>query len=238
MLITHFDIFVPADGKLRDWTASERIHYSDASGYNLYGQAQSEDHYFALVELIVVGANTTFWFNTGRNTATEHQIFDFAGGAECNVNIKGDGTAALYNSGADQTLVFDNLPIAYSADHKSIEFASSKTAIGSPGIISTLYDFNDAVFTPSSYSAQPYIAMTTMSSARIQRTRSPSSALPQPRRTTPRSPPTPHFSWRRRARRCRWALGLSDDGVDGRAFRPTWPGASGATAGRLLLRGS
>lgn len=149
---------VSVDGQLADWIEAERIDYGDVSGYKLYAQAQGESYYFALAAPIVVGANTTFWFNTDRNAATGYRIFGWAGGAEYNVNIKNDGTAALYSGGAGQTLVLDNIPIAYSADRTAIEFAIPKTAIGTPGTIDTLYDVNDAVFAPSDYSARPYVA--------------------------------------------------------------------------------
>lgn len=149
---------VTIDGQISDWNESGRIDRGDVSGYKLYAQAQGGSYYFALAAPIVVGANTTFWFNTDRNAATGYQIFGWAGGAEYNVNLKSDGTAALYSGGAGQTLVLDNIPIAYSADRTAIEFAIPKTAIGTPGTIGTLYDVNDAVFAPSDYSARPYIA--------------------------------------------------------------------------------
>ena len=64
-----------------------------------------------------IGANTTIWLNTDLNAATGYQIFGSAGGAEYNLNIKADGTAALYTGADGQTLVLDNIQIAYSADH-------------------------------------------------------------------------------------------------------------------------
>ena len=70
-----------------------------------------------------IGANTTVWFNTDLNATTGYQIFGSAGGAEFNLNIKADGTAALYTGAAGQTLVLDNIQLAYSTDHLSIEFA-------------------------------------------------------------------------------------------------------------------
>src|ERR1700710_174755 len=68
---------ISIDGQFNDWIASERIDYGDVSGYILYAQAQASDYYFALSAPIIVGANTTFWFNTDQNAATGYQIFGF-----------------------------------------------------------------------------------------------------------------------------------------------------------------
>ena len=149
---------IALDGSLTDWIASERIDYNDLSGYSFYAQPQDDRFYFALSAPTAIGPNTTFWFNTDQNTATGYQIFGNAGGAEYNVNIKTDGTVALYSGAAGQTLVLDNLQIAYSADRRTIEFAIPKAAIGTPPVIKTLFDVNDTVFGPTNYSAQPYIA--------------------------------------------------------------------------------
>jgi hypothetical protein len=150
---------ITIDGNLSDWIPSERIDYGDVPGYSLYAQAQGDSFYFALTGSVAIGANTTFWFNTDLNAATGFQIFGFAGGAEYNVNIKSDGSAALYTGAAGQTLVLDNIQLAYSADHQTIEFAIPKTALGNPAAIDTLYDVNDSVFGPANYSAQPYVAV-------------------------------------------------------------------------------
>jgi serralysin len=143
---------------MTDWVASERIDYGDISGFNLFAQAQGDYFYFSLTTSISIDPNTTFWFNTDQNSATGYQIFGFAGGAEFNLNIKSDGTAALYTGGAGQTLVLDNVQLAYSANHQAIEFAIPKTALGSPTAINILYDVNDIQYAPANYSAQPYIA--------------------------------------------------------------------------------
>ena len=107
----------------------------------------------------MIGANTTVWFNTDMNSATGYQIFGNAGGAEFNLNIKADGTAALYTGAAGQTLVLDNIQLAYSTDHLSIEFAIPKAALGSPNAVGVLYDVNDnpVALGPVNYSAQPYV---------------------------------------------------------------------------------
>ena len=87
---------------------------------------------------------------------TGYQIFGTAGGAEYNLNIKSDGTAALYTGAAGQTLVLDNIQLAYSADHLSIEFAIPKTALGNPNAIDTTTTLTTAFSFPPDYS-QPYL---------------------------------------------------------------------------------
>lgn len=149
---------ITIDGVLTDWIANERIDYGDVAGATFYGAAQAGNFNFALVAPTPIGANTTFWFDTDRNPATGYQIFGFAGGAEYNVNIRSDGTAALYTGGAGETLVLDNIPIAWSADHTVVEFAIPKVALGDPESMNVLYDVNDTLFGPANYSATPYVA--------------------------------------------------------------------------------
>jgi serralysin len=148
------------DGNFSDWVASERIDYGDVAGYSLYAQAQGVSFFFYLnvPATVTIGPNTTFWFNTDLNPATGYQVFASPSvGAEFNINIKSDGTAAIYRGAAGQTLVLDNVQLAYSADTHSLEFAIPKTALGSPTAIDTYYDVNNSVFGPANYSGQPYV---------------------------------------------------------------------------------
>jgi serralysin len=150
---------ITIDGNFSDWIASERIDYGDLAGYSLYATAQNGFLYFDLNSLVAIGPNTTIWLNTDLNAATGFQIFGYAGGAEYNINIKADGTAALYTGADGQTLVLDNIPIAYSADHMSVELAIPLASIGNPANpIDVLYDVNNITFGPTSYSNQPYVA--------------------------------------------------------------------------------
>jgi len=105
---------IKIDGSFSDWIAPERIDFGDIAGYSLYATVQSGLLYFDLNYTTAIGPNTTIWLNTDLNAATGYQIFGNAGGAEYNVNIKADGTAALYTGADGQTLVLDNIPIAYS----------------------------------------------------------------------------------------------------------------------------
>lgn len=145
------------DGLLNDWVAAEQIDYGDVPGFTFYAQPQGDSFYFALSSAVPISTNTTFWFDTDRNPSTGYQIFGFAGGAEFNVNIKADGTAAVYTGGAGQTLVLDNIPVAYSADHQVIEFSVPKVSLGTPESMNVLYDVNDNIFGPANYSATPYL---------------------------------------------------------------------------------
>jgi hypothetical protein len=88
---------------------------------------------------LAIGPNTTAWFNTDLNTASGYLIWGWAGGAEYNLNIKSDGTAALYTGAGGQTLVLDNIQLAYSSNHQSVEFAIPKAALGNPAAIDTYY---------------------------------------------------------------------------------------------------
>ena len=123
---------ISIDGSFSDWSASERIDFGDITSYSLYATVQSGSLYFDLNYTTAIGPNTTIWLNTDLNAATGYQIFGNAGGAEYNVNIKTDGTAALYTGADGQTLVLDNIPIAYSADHTQVELAVPLSALSNP----------------------------------------------------------------------------------------------------------
>jgi hypothetical protein len=147
------------DGNFADWIASERIDYGDVVGYSLYATVQNGFLIFDLNAPVAIGSNTTIWLNTDLNAATGFQIFGYAGGAEYNVTIKADGTAALYTGADGQTLVLDNIPIAYSADHMSVELAIPLASIGNPANpIDVLYDVNNITFGPIAYTNKPYVA--------------------------------------------------------------------------------
>lgn len=141
------------DGNLSDWSANDRIDRDLPAGYAIYARAAGDSFVFALKSPTAIGANTTAWFNTDRNTATGYQIFGFAGGAEYNVNIDANGVVSLFKGDAGQTLVLGNLTAAWSADRTTLEFAVPKAAIGNPAAIDTLFDVNNSVFLPGSYSA-------------------------------------------------------------------------------------
>lgn len=144
------------DGNLLDWSAADRIDTGLASGYSVYAKADGDAFVFALTSPTAISANTTAWLNTDRNAATGYQIFGFAGGAEFNVNVAADGTVSLYSGDAGATLVRSGLAAAWSADRTVLEFSVAKSDIGNPTAIDTLYDINNAVFLPGSFSSAPF----------------------------------------------------------------------------------
>ncbi|MGJ3626634.1 hypothetical protein AB5I41_06835 [Sphingomonas sp. MMS24-JH45] len=88
---------IAIDGKLDDWTGPRIASTATRRrATRSTGRADGSDFVFALKAAETIGANTTFWFNTDRNTATGFQIFGFAGGAEYNVNVDSAGKVALF----------------------------------------------------------------------------------------------------------------------------------------------
>lgn len=144
---------VAVDGNPTGWSTNDRIDRGLPAGYEIYARASGDSFVFALKAPTAIGANTTAWFNTDRNTATGYQIFGFAGGAEYNVNIDANGVVSLFTGDAGQTLVRAGLTAAWSADRTFLEFAVPKAAIGNPAALDTLFDINNSVFLPGSYSA-------------------------------------------------------------------------------------
>ncbi|MES2338060.1 MAG: cadherin domain-containing protein [Pseudomonadota bacterium] len=147
---------IAVDGAITGWSASDRIDRGLPTGYAIYARSSGNDFVFAIQAPIVIGANTTAWFNTDRNATTGYQIFGFAGGAEYNVNIDANGVVSLFRGDAGQTLVQAGLTAAWSADRTFLEFSVPKAAIGNPTAIDTLYDVNNSVFLPGSYSSTPF----------------------------------------------------------------------------------
>jgi Ca2+-binding RTX toxin-like protein len=152
---------VVLDGSLADWTAADRIDASfGTAGYEIYSKVTADNYVIALKSAQTIGANTTIWLNTDRNAATGHQIFGFAGGAEYNINFDATGNARLFTNGAGQTAVLNGDVIErFSSDRMIVELAIPKELIGFSGAanaINTLYDINDVVFLPTSYSATQY----------------------------------------------------------------------------------
>ena len=144
---------IAVDGNTTGWETADRIDTGLPTGYAIYARASGDSFIFAVKAPTTIGANTTAWLNTDRNTATGFQIFGFAGGAEYNVNIDANGVVSLYTGDAGQTLVLSGLAAAWSADRTFLEFAVPKAAIGNPNAIDTLYDVNNSVFLPGSFSS-------------------------------------------------------------------------------------
>ncbi len=150
------------DGNLGDWTAQDRIDRGLDDGYAIYAKSDGDAFAFALKVPGTVGTNTTVWLNTDRNAQTGYQIFGFAGGAEYSVNFDVDGKVSLYSGAPGSSSAIATLQAAWSDDRSIVEFRVDKAAIGNPQAIDTLYDVNDQVFLPGSYSATPFTVFNDM----------------------------------------------------------------------------
>jgi len=150
---------VTLDGSLSDWTAADRLDHpgSGQSGYEIYGRFENDYYIVAIKSAVEIGANTTAWLNTDRNTTTGYQIFGWAGGAEYNVNFGSNLMPSLYSGAAGQTLIDSALAHGFSSDHKVVEFAIPKSALsGAPQSLDMLLDINDQPFLPGDYGAYTY----------------------------------------------------------------------------------
>ena len=149
---------ITLNGNLSDWTAADQIDQTlSVSGYDIYARLTGSSYVFALKAPIAIGDNTTVWLNTDRNAGTGYQIWDFAGGAEYNINFDASGVPRLYTGADGQTLVAGaTVSYAFSADRTAVEFALPTSAVGSPGAINTLWDINDNTYLPTDYSATQF----------------------------------------------------------------------------------
>jgi serralysin len=153
---------VTIDANLSDWTPADLIDETlSVAGYDIYGKATGGSLVLAMQAPVAIGPHTTAWLNTDNNSATGFQIFGFTGGAEFNINFDVAGVPHLYTGNAGQTLV-SSADITYrlSADGRTLEMAVPLSAIGSPGTVSTLWDVNDSVFLPTSFSLTQYQIVT------------------------------------------------------------------------------
>ncbi len=145
------------DGLLTEWTEDQRLdtQLAGVEGYAMYGRVDPDKVVFALSSAVPIGPNTTFWLNTDGDTATGHQVFGWAGGAEFNVNIGADGIARLYSGAAGETFVSD-IDFALAPGGMSIEFSISRQALGFVQSVQILADINDSVFLPASFGTGGY----------------------------------------------------------------------------------
>ncbi|KQM30888.1 cadherin domain-containing protein [Sphingomonas sp. Leaf10] len=153
---------IMVDGNLGDWTVQDRIDRGLDDGYAIYAKSDGNAFAFALKVPGTVGTNTTVWLNTDRNVQTGYQIFGFAGGAEYSVNFDADGKVSLYSGAPGASPAIATLAAVWSDDRSTVEFRVDKAAIGNPQAIDTLYDVNDAVFLPGSYSAPAFTVFNDM----------------------------------------------------------------------------
>jgi serralysin len=151
---------VTLDGSLAEWTAADRLDTpaSGVSGYELYGRYTGDAFVFALKapDGVAIGASTTFWLNTDRDTSTGHQIWGFAGGSEFNVNFDDGGAPYLFTGGAGEAPVAGPLDHSYDPSRNLVEFAVPSALLGGAQSADVLVDVNDQVFLPNDYSAHVF----------------------------------------------------------------------------------
>ncbi|WP_051319617.1 polysaccharide deacetylase family protein [Planktothrix agardhii] len=151
---------ITVDGKLTDWTQNERLDSvsgTGKAGYEIYGKYAGDAYVFAFkADSTTIGANTTLWMNTDRNSTTGYQIFGWAGGAEYNVNFDSNGIPALYTGSDGQTKVSD-LDYSFDPDKKIVEFAVPVSQLqGTPKVVDAYIDINNSDFLPGDYGSQKY----------------------------------------------------------------------------------
>ena len=149
---------VTIDGLLNDWLIDDRIDFGSPTGYRINATSDATYFYFSITAPAAITTGTTVWLNTDRNTATGYDIFGnpdaaIVGGAEYNVEFAADGTLSLFTGDAGQTPVQggSGLTAAWSADQTSVEFRITKSLVGNPNAIDTLYDINNSTFLPAAY---------------------------------------------------------------------------------------
>ena len=159
---------ISLDGTLTDWTSADRLDLpGTVNGYGIYGKfavdATGAAYYVFAIDAsganTPIGANTTLWLDTDKNTSTGYQIWGWAAGAEYNVNFSpADGAPYLYTGAAGQTFVGSAaLPFAFNANKTIVEFAVPVSQLaGAPQSINVYADVNDNVFLPTSYALAAY----------------------------------------------------------------------------------
>ena len=157
---------ITLDGQLTDWTNVDRLDFgmTGVNGSKIYGRFVDEIYHFAIESSTVsIGANSTMWLNTDKNTATGHSFWGLAIGADYKIEFEADELGgvrpSLYALAAngDPTLVTDGVSFARSADGKIVELAIDKTKIGNSAAVSTLIDLNaQTSYLPGDYTQAPF----------------------------------------------------------------------------------
>ncbi|MFG6665243.1 hypothetical protein ACGYKB_18475 [Sulfitobacter sp. 916] len=138
------------DGDLADWSSITPL-YTAEDGTALHGAISQDYAVFAIDAPLQIGQTTTIWLDTDLDPTTGYQIWGFAGGAEYNIEIATDGSAALYTGGAGEVFVRD-LDLRYNADRSIAEVAVALTDAGISNAVRVLADVNNSVFLPGDYS--------------------------------------------------------------------------------------
>jgi hypothetical protein len=157
---------INVDGNLTDWTQNDRldsISGTGKAGYEIYGKYEGDTYVFAFkADSTTIGANTTLWLNTDRDTKTGYKLWGSTStvGAEYNVNFDSNGIPALYTGGEDETnprIKVSDLDYTFDPDKKIVEFAVPVSQLqGSPKAVDAYIDINNTDFLPGSYDTQKY----------------------------------------------------------------------------------
>ncbi|BAY24533.1 protein with type I secretion target domain and SCP-like extracellular domain [Calothrix sp. NIES-2100] len=161
---------ISLDGNLSDWTSADRLDDLPGTrvpGYELYGKYAGDAYVFAFKSSNEqIGAGTTLWLNTDRNSLTGYQIFGLTGigGAEYNVNFFSNDKPYLYTGADGENFVKGPLNYAYGTNNQIVEFAVPISLLnGAPQAIDVVVDINNKTFLPSDYSTQKYTVYATPS---------------------------------------------------------------------------
>ena len=150
---------ITLDGSLADWSPSDRLERPETlvEGYALFGRYEDGAYLIALESAVPIGPTTTFWLNTDADSETGHQVFDWAVGAEFNINFGDDGVARLYSGSEGATLVAE-IEYVIGAGGMTLEMRLPHALVGLAVTSLTVYaDINNSVFLPSSYAEGGYL---------------------------------------------------------------------------------
>ncbi|RVU84208.1 hypothetical protein EOL70_12030 [Leucothrix sargassi] len=158
---TVFDgVGITIDADKSDWSASDRIDLDESvatADAEIYGRFENDSYKLLIHDFssASIGAGTTLWLNTDNDLSTGEQVWNYAGGAEYNINFAADGQPYLYSGAAGETLIAGPLNFATSEDTSGaiLEIELPATSVGSPSGegITLIIDTNNASFFPRSY---------------------------------------------------------------------------------------
>ena len=149
---------ITLDGDLGDWAGTDPL-FTAAGGETIRGTVSGGSLAIALEAPVRIGGSTTVWLDTDLDRGTGFQIFGFTGGAEYNVEIASDGSAALYTGGAGQTFVAD-LDVRMNADGTVAEIAVPTGLAGIGDAVRFYADINNQVFLPNDFANVDLVAGT------------------------------------------------------------------------------
>ncbi|AEQ52571.1 M10 family metallopeptidase C-terminal domain-containing protein [Pelagibacterium halotolerans] len=147
------------DGNLTDWSPADRLERPETlvDGYALYGRYEDGAYLIALESAVPIGPTTTFWLNTDADGETGHKVWDWAVGAEFNINFGDDGVARLYSGSEGATLVAE-IEYVIGEGGTTLEMRLPQALVGLAVTSLAVYaDINNSVFLPNSYAEGGYL---------------------------------------------------------------------------------